>query len=162
MEIIAKENCMIWYFRGTIVDSSGNGFTLGLWQECVSLSGSSVCAAFDCSAVSQYSASSGCSQYLAARAFMTLACIMSALSAICLVVYIFIGDKIPSIILLATKILVGVSLLTGIIGVGVGINATSSGIGASVGAAAIVGIVGLILNLAGSIATSCIGIISSQ
>ncbi|CAF2953870.1 unnamed protein product, partial [Rotaria sp. Silwood2] len=131
--------------------------TTGLWRICSSAPNIKTCVAISCP--SESDETSFCSKILTARAFVTLACILSGISAICLVVYAIQGDKTPRILLLATKGLVFACLIMGIIGVAVGINATVSGdslIKLDFGAAAIIGIVAIIINFIGAIITALI------
>jgi hypothetical protein len=95
-----------------------------------------------------------CSKILAARAFMTLACIISGITAICSFASAVTNDNTNRILLLATKGLVFVCLVMGIIGVAVGSDASVNFGGGELklGAAAIVGIVAIIINFGGAIA----------
>jgi hypothetical protein len=81
---------------------------------------------------------------------------MSGIAAICLYSFAVTRDNTNGILLLAIKGLVFVCLIAGIIGVAVGANATQSlgqgGVNLNLGAAAIIGIVAIIVNLGGGIA----------
>ena len=86
---------------------------------------------------------------------MTLACIISAISVVCFIFSIIMGDNARSKILLAGKGLAFGCLAFGIIGVAVGISGITAsgqlGQGMELGAGSIIGIVALIVNLIGVI-----------
>ncbi len=98
-----------------------------------------------------------CNKILSARAFLTLACILSGIATTASIISCAVtGDTTPRLLLLTTKILAFACLLTGIIGVALGVNATmtaASDIKLRLGDAAIIGIVGIGINLIGAIAT---------
>jgi len=129
--------------------------TIGLWQGCVTTPDEKSCESIPCPS-EQSGAASLCSKILAARAFMTLACIISGITAVCSFACAVTKDNTNRILLLATKGLVFVCLVTGIIGVAVGSNASLNYGGGEgefkLGAAAIVGIVAIIINFGGAIA----------
>ena len=109
------------------------------------------CNSFDCTGSGT---DSSCSKILAGRAFMTLACIISAISVVCFILTIIMGDNIRSIILMGGKGLAFVCFACGIIGVAVGISGTTNnlvGKGVELGAGSIIGIIALIINLIGAI-----------
>ena len=137
-------------FRSKYESEEGEA-TFGLWQGCASTSIAKVC--LDICPVTSYD-SGPCPKTIAARAFVTLACILSGISALCLFACAVTGDNTNRTLLLAGKGLVFVCLVMGIIGVAVGISGAID-IGAAnkldVGAAAIIGIVALIFNLGGAI-----------
>jgi hypothetical protein len=124
-----------------------------MWKLCGSTAYEKVCADYTC--ISRNDNSGTCSKLSAAKAFVTLACILSGISALCLFACIVTTDNIHRMLLLAAKGLVFASLITGIIGVAVGISATTDLANtlfkSSLGAAAIIGIVALIINLSGAI-----------
>jgi hypothetical protein len=133
--------------------SDGLDYTLGLWQDCYSNLDGKNCKALPCP--TEKDESGFCSKILAARVFITLTCIVSAISALCLFLCTMIKDNTNRILLLAIKGLVFVSLSTGIIGVTRGINGTTtvnpSEVKLDLGAAAIIGIVAIVINFAGAI-----------
>ncbi|CAF3904752.1 unnamed protein product, partial [Rotaria sp. Silwood1] len=124
--------------------------TFGLWRGCVNALDIKVCNAICTPEIEENSV---CSKIKAARAFITLACILSGISAICLIVYSLMGDNKPRILLLAIQGLVFACLIMGIIGVAIGIStATNTGpLTRDLGAAAIVGIVAVVINVVGAI-----------
>jgi len=71
---------------------------------------------WDCSS----SRISTCSAAIAAKAFVTLACLFSFFSAICLLVTLALSDRIKSTVLVAGKVLAFVSFIFGVIGVAFG------------------------------------------
>ncbi|CAF1463924.1 unnamed protein product [Rotaria sordida] len=140
----------IWNKFGTEYQA----FTYGLWRSCVTVSNMKQCVAITCP--SENDEIGFCSKILVARAFVTISCVLSGISAICLLVYTIIGDSAPRVLLLVAKGLVLACLIMGIIGVAVGINAkidTGSEVKLQLGAAAIIGIVAIIINFFGIIAT---------
>jgi hypothetical protein len=95
-----------------------------------------------------------CSKILAARAFVTLACITSAISALCLLISVGMIDNKRQILIYVGKGLAFACLIMGIIGIAVGISVTTeTGTEAKLdwGAASIIGIVLIFINLAGAI-----------
>ena len=94
---------------------------------------------------------------LAARAFVTIACIMSAVSAPCLFAYLLQSADSNRIMSMISKILPFVSLIAGIIGVAVGIAFVTYQDHFKVHAAAIVGIVAVVINLAGAFLALLLG-----
>jgi len=93
---------------------------------------------------------------LAARAFVTLACIMSGFSALLLFASVATADNIRRILLIAGKGLAFTYLIMGIIGIAVGINVTTDtkgefGTQLSWGASAIIGVIAIVLNFCGAI-----------
>ncbi|CAF3741629.1 unnamed protein product [Rotaria socialis] len=120
--------------------------TIGLWQGCISIPGYTQCSALVC----LLPGSTPCIKNGAARAFVTLACIFSAVAALCLLASAILTD-LSKLLAMMVKIVPFSSLLVGVIGVGVGINLVTYKTVFSIGAAAIVGILALILNLAGTI-----------
>ena len=128
--------------------------TLGLWRLCLALGGGKACGDFSCTGdgVDQNT----CSRIIAARAFVTLACILSGISVLCLIASAVISGDANRIAVLAAKGLVFACLIMGIIGVAVGISGTiafRTGIKFDIGAAAIIGIIAIIINLVGAIVT---------
>ncbi len=81
---------------------------------------------------------------------MTLACIVIPLAVGCLI-FIAITNQFDSLFLWIGKGLASVSFVFGLIGMALGINIVTSELGANLGAAGIVTIIGVILNLAGCI-----------
>src|SRR5579871_6012548 len=96
--------------------------TIGLWHRCESNASEPMCAKLDltCSQTEGENLSL-CHKRMVARAFVTVACIMSALSFLCLFTCAMINTDSNRIIAVISKILPFVSCITGIIGVAVGI-----------------------------------------
>ncbi|CAF3740713.1 unnamed protein product [Rotaria sp. Silwood1] len=130
--------------------------TYGLWKVCVGAGAKPSCANVDCSMLS----SARCSKMKVARAFITIACILSALAALCALICVFLSPELGKPLSIVTKILPFATLIAGIIGVAVDIALAfdffSEQIGLwnkkTVGAAGIMMIVALVLNLFGAIA----------
>ena len=150
--------CFIFYVVSNAVPSwakaSEGSFTIGLWKSCVKFNSKTTCANFACVG----SHGGICDKIKAARAFMTLACLVSGVAVILLITMIVLNKSINSLFLLIIKILPIVCLLMGIIGVGLGADGTRSfgSLGTkklSLGPAAIVGIIGILINLVAAILT---------
>ncbi|UJR12094.1 hypothetical protein I4U23_016272 [Adineta vaga] len=127
---------------------------MGLWRSCQSVPGFKECVSIPCP--SPDAPSGSCGKIMTARAFVTLVCITSAISALFLFLFGRMIDSENRLVLLIIKCLVVASLVMGIIGVAVGINGTTTfgGIAAlKVGAGGAMGIVAIILNFFGLIAT---------
>jgi hypothetical protein len=84
---------------------------------------------------------------MAARAFMTIACILSALSVIGLFTNLKDETSSNQMMVTISKVLVVVCFVVGLIGVAVGISFTTYGGGGSLGAAIYLGIIALVVNL---------------
>ncbi len=145
---------MNYIFRSRYGDENF-GFTYGLWRSCPTNLISTLCFPIYCGQ-GKSSTGSYCMKILTARAFVTLACIMSGVSALCLCLSVVTNEKIRHILLMTGKVLAFTCLIVGIIGVAVGIDvSTSNGNGQKLklGAASIIGIIVLIINLWGAIAS---------
>ncbi|CAF1344907.1 unnamed protein product [Rotaria sp. Silwood1] len=129
------------------------GVTYGLWRYCPSTPDGKTCE--DLSCPSEIFETGFCNKILAARTFLTLACILSCTSGIIWVLFCAVTvDTTPRLLLLVDKGLTFGCLLAGIIGVAVGISATmnaESEMKLRLGAAAIVGIVGIVTNIVGAL-----------
>lgn len=91
---------------------------------------------------------------IVARAFVTIACILSALSVLCLVAWTVIRTELNRIVLIVGKVLPLVSLIAGIIGVAVGIAfivQSPSEILFKISDAAVLGITAVAGNIIGAI-----------
>ncbi|CAF1482332.1 unnamed protein product [Adineta steineri] len=125
----------------------------GLWQYCSTVSGSTTCANINCPSATDDNGY--CNRLMASRAFMTIACILSGIAAICLLICAFIDEKISRILLLAAKVLAFVCVIMGIIGVATGGSAiqvyfqNTNQLNFSTGFA--LGIVAIVINLVGAI-----------
>ena len=100
--------------------------------------------------------SSACGKYQTGRAFVTLACIFSGLAALCMLACALISTDLSKTLTLLGKILSFITVGVGIIGVAVGISAVSTGGEGSLGVAAILGIIAVIINIAGAIVSMLI------
>ncbi|CAF1415076.1 unnamed protein product [Adineta steineri] len=133
----------------------GETAAYGLWQICGSGPGVKECVSIKCPAAA--GDSSFCSKILAGRAFITLACILSGIAAICLLLCAFTDVGKNRILLLITKALAFVCLIMGIIGVATGastIQTMGEGIVKfKLGVASIIGIITIIINLVGAVAS---------
>ncbi|CAF1527983.1 unnamed protein product [Adineta ricciae] len=130
--------------------------TIGLWRTCDTLAGIKICVDLPSScSLTKGQSESICQKMITARAFLTLACILSGISVLCLFAGIVLTDHQQKIILLTSKILTVGSFLTGVIGLSVGIAyATSTGglpLSVSLNVAAILVIVAVVLNLCAAI-----------
>lgn len=130
-------------FRGTI----GSLAQIGLWRACVVISGQTDCGSIGCSSTFD----SQCGKLLTARAFMTIGCISLFVSTLLLIICLVQGANASPRLLLVDKVVSFVAFGAGIIGVGTGISFVTYGGLYKVGAAAIVGIIAVIFNLAGAI-----------
>jgi hypothetical protein len=146
---------MNYIFRG-IYSGEGYEFAIGLWKNCTTIMNlEQQCLSVKCPP-SESDTGSFCSKILVARAFVILTCIVSGISAVLLFATGAKSNKKQQILLIAAKGLVFACLIMGIIGVAVGINGTAETALArklNWGAAAIIGIIAIVLNLCGAIAT---------
>ncbi|CAF3767698.1 unnamed protein product, partial [Adineta steineri] len=137
------------------ISSERPSIAYGLWKSCRLTSDGTQCGPLGCSGV--LIVSGLCSRILAGRAFMTLACILSGITTICLFICAFTDIGKNRILLLITKALAFGCLIMGIIGVGVGgsiIQILSVGnVKYSLGAASTLGVVAIIINLVGAVAS---------
>ncbi|CAF1540119.1 unnamed protein product [Adineta ricciae] len=129
----------------------------GLWRSCstsdagiqICLDPSSLCP------LAEGEAASSCHKMAAAKTFITLACIFSAISALCLVACIIESINKNTIVVTLIKVLPILSLVVGIIGLAVGISyATYIGslpAEVSLGAASILAIIAVVINLIAAI-----------
>ncbi|CAF3411066.1 unnamed protein product [Rotaria socialis] len=136
----------VFYVAGNAAPSwiGPNGYSTGLWQTCYS----GQCSQLDNSSPID-------SKLQAARAFMTLACIVTPFAAGCLM-FVIVMNKFESLFLWIGKGLSSVSFIFGLIGMATGISYFNSSSSVSLGAAAGVSIVGVILNFIGAIAAGFI------
>lgn len=115
--------------------------TQGLWKVCVS----ERCLSYSCSSVNL-----SCGQIMAARAFITLNCIILPIAGAILILTQLMGQYNNAGSMNAAKILSILGVVFGAISLGVGLNALNQGAG-SIGPGAGVGIAAIIINLVGSI-----------
>ncbi len=99
---------------------------------------------------------------MAARAFITLVCIMSAVSTVCLILYTRKGESADRRLLVAGRNLLFVCFIMDIIGVALGISVTTGGITPIIGAVGILGIIAIVTNLCAAVASVLIGVYQHQ
>jgi len=135
------------FFRSKI-DEGEIHSTMGLWKSCASVFGQTVCGDYTCS-----SDNSSCGKILAARAFVTIACILSIISAVSLFVSLVASDRLRSMLLLVGKLLAWICLIAGIIGVAIGIDTLTRYESERVpwGASSIIGVIALVVNAVGAV-----------
>ena len=103
-----------------------------------------------------YDRSNGCIKLTFARSFMTVACIASILSVILLVISLLQGPHARLVFVRVAKVFPIISLVTGIVGIAMGIAFVSPGAGVALGAAAFLAIIAVIVNLVGAIVAAMI------
>jgi len=138
---------MNYIFRSKF-GSEGYELKIGLWRFCEQIEN----LGYECGDI--ICKGSACSKLYSARAFVILACIMSAISALLLFACAAISDNTRRILLMAGKGLAFVSLIMGIIGVALGINFCMEAISETKlnwGASAIIGIIAIVVNFCGAI-----------
>ena len=136
------------FFRGKLVGVAPQ--QAGLWRACRLIYDQWVCGNLICADPTGAGASI-CAKMYAARTFVTLACIFSILSAICLLARLV--EKIGSnrVLGLLVKGLPVLSLLMGIIGVPIGIVFIVKDAEFQIAAGSILAIVALVINLIGAV-----------
>jgi hypothetical protein len=93
---------------------------------------------------------------MSARSFVTICCILCALSLLSLLAILFVDEKFKSKMILLGKGLAIASLISGIIGVPLGISFAMKPLGlmdAKIGVSSILGIIAVGFNLGGVITT---------
>ena len=135
------------FFRNKIGEGEIH-YTTGLWKSCMIASGHTECDDYTCS-----SGNSSCGKILAARAFVTIACILSIISAVSLFVSLVASDRLRSMLLLVGKLLAWICLIAGIIGVAIGIDTLTRYESERVpwGASSIIGVIALVVNAVGAV-----------
>jgi len=140
---------VIFCFRGKVTFESAT-VTAGLWKLCSMDNNTFGCMDFP------QEKSSANDKMMTARAFITISCILSSLSALSIILHgLFHEDSKRKISILAIVLSIG-SLFGGIIGVAVGISFIKSdviGEGFTFGLSSILGIVAIVLNFIGVIIT---------
>ncbi len=144
-----RGNYKFVFFRGSI-SVPGASSTIGLWQVCFTLFSTSECQSISCS--SQTSVSADCGLFYAARAFVTLACIISVILTIGAVMNLRSIENMNPTILKMTKFGAVICLALGIIGIALGIHETTGG-AASWGAASYLAILSILINIGAAILT---------
>ena len=132
---------LTFLLQDTFLRAKSGYYEYGLWKACVSFVGQSAC--------SDYSDAAITGKLQGARAFMIMVVIASALATISILINLLLPDS-NTIKDQATKFAALVAIPLGIIGVALGLSYFSGGNG-SLGAAAALGIVAVILNVAGAI-----------
>ena len=143
------------FFRIT-VEIGGIKVTTGLWKGCATESGQTECATLSCP--SAVLSDAVCGKILATRALITLACIASAISVVLLLLTTKLSGGQNMMLLLIPKIVAAVTFMIGIIGVALGIYTFKEDTNSLVklGAAAILGIIALIVNLVGVVVAALV------
>ncbi|CAF1661271.1 unnamed protein product [Adineta ricciae] len=130
--------------------------SIGLWRVCLTVVEVQICYGdvSSCESIKGELASA-CHKMLAARSFVTLACIFSAISGICLFACLLESINKNTNVITMIKIIPIICFIIGIIGLALGISYTTvTGpeiISMSLGAGAILAIIAVILNLIGVI-----------
>ncbi len=142
------------YFRGT-QSLRGVSVNQGLWRGCQTTPVGSRCSSTPSSCPSGLPPliMSICHKMMAAKAFMTFACLLSVFSVLCIFSNLTDNTNSNSMMIMACRILPGVCVVSGIIGVALGIAYINDQEVLSIGAAAILGIVAVVLNLGGAALT---------
>ncbi|CAF1633595.1 unnamed protein product [Adineta ricciae] len=128
-------------------DLNGSYRAAGLWLECNWNTNNSSCTRLPltCSGDS----SSLCLKRIFARVFLTAACFVSLLSALCLFISIVIKSKLHRILTIIAKILPLISLIFGFTGVALGIAYVAGDLMDTIREAAILGITAVCTNIIG-------------
>lgn len=129
---------------------------MGLWKGCGTVYDTLACGNLVCLSTSLGGSDSQCAKMLTARTFVTIACIMSILSVIFLFARLVESADSNRIVILISKSLPLITLIAGIIGVAVGIAFVTYKDALKINAAAILGIVALVINLVGAILAAII------
>ena len=163
MNTCASTQTYIYSFR-SVYSVTGGSSSYGLWKACLTVLDASVCGNIDCPASSSssssslsttYGSSETCGKFMAARAFLTLTCILTPFIGAGFFLWAFLSERLPSVVLWILKISIFACLVLGIIGVAIGIAVTLKPYESSlttttvltIGPGAIVGIIAIILNL---------------
>ena len=94
----------------------------GLWRACVSTEDETTCRKLPKTCSQELPENlPACNKMMVSRAFVTIACIISALSALCLFACAMIEQLRDRIVIMISKVLPIVSFIAGVIGVAVGI-----------------------------------------
>ena len=136
------------FFRNKL-SADGSHASYGLWRVCVTISGNTTCQKYPpCSTDESF-----CSKLFASRAFVTIACILSIISAVSLFVSLVASDRLRSMLLLVGKLLAWICLIAGIIGVAIGIDTLTRYESERVpwGASSIIGVIALVVNAVGAV-----------
>ena len=136
------------HFRGK-GESDGITAEVGLWASCASVGDTRKCERVT---VCDLDASlTVCTKLKVARAFMTIACLLAPIAAIVFFIQVVLGSNLRKALVYIGVVLTAVTLIAGIIGVAVGGALIGEDSGAKLAAAAIIGIIALIINLVGVI-----------
>jgi hypothetical protein len=143
-------------FRGALL-----GVSIGLWQICGAHSTSeTACVAIRCGddPYGRGDLSTGdCTKLWVAIGFITLACIMSAIATLCLFIYARKNANPDNRLLARGKVCLFVCLITGVVGVAIGINTLTYGSLLPIGAAANLGITAIVFSFADAVLSVVIG-----
>ena len=142
------------YFRGT-ASLPGGSVNQGLWRGCSTVPGAAFCLDTVSSCPSELPPSlvAICHKMIAAKAFMTLACLLSAFSALCIFSNLTNNTNSNSMMIMICRLLPVLCFVCGIIGVGLGIAYITDQELLKISTAAILGIAAVVLNLIGAVLT---------
>ena len=124
--------------------------TIGLWRACQTIWNEWICGDLIC-LPSSNSIVFNCSNMMAARIFITMACILSALSAMSLFICALNITYSNRLLIMISKGITFFSLMMGIIGLVIGIIFITEGNAYTISVATILAIIALIINLIGVI-----------
>jgi hypothetical protein len=127
--------------------------TIGLWRACKTIWDEWICGELICLPSSSNTISFGCSNMMAARTFTTIACILSAFSALSLFACILQIINSNKLLITISKGITIASLLIGAIGLAVGIIFVTQDNAYTISVAAIFAIIALIMNVIGVVLT---------
>ena len=133
-------------------------FSVGLWRSCVSVPDNKVCVNGPdpsiCSLITGETADV-CHKMIAARAFITIACIISGISAVCFFARTLETINQNKMVIMTSMGLAIGSFVAGVIGLALGITATTATgslpVKVSINAAAILAIIAVVINLIGAV-----------
>lgn len=141
------------FFRSKYITEYDIPMRAGLWEACrLDPYLGSQCSSIKCPYI-EFAPISSCNRTIAARAFVTLACIASALSVI-FILSITIDDTTKKSVLIFGRIFAIASLIFGIVGVAVARNliiVTGSIHNLRWGSSSIMGLIAIIINFVGAL-----------
>lgn len=138
-------------FRGATKNTS-NSSTIGLWRVCRFSGSKTTCLNIPAKCEKYIGVvHEVCQKMVAARAFMTIACFLSGLSAVCLFTYIIMNTDSNRVLFVISKVLPILSFIAGIIGLAIGIAYVTTGKALKLSNATFVAIAALVANMIGAI-----------
>ncbi len=125
--------------------------TVGLWGRCITTDGQLECADGFLTTPNRYA------MIISARVFVTIACILSSFSILSILLILLVKPDSKRILTLLTKVFTIGSLIAGILGVAIAIifvlKDDQSKLAFVIGVSGILGIIAVVFNLAGTIAS---------